>query len=84
MVIDSGETSPHEEPCVGCGEETAIGSIFFSDRREGRTPHGRPAFLCSECQKRVPADVHPVDMSDPEVYLAVVAAAQFVMRHGSI
>jgi hypothetical protein len=83
-VADVLENNPHQEPCVGCGEETAIGSIFFSDRREGKTPDGRPAFLCSECQNRAPAEAHPVDMSDPEVYMAVVAGAQFVMRHGSI
>jgi hypothetical protein len=42
--------SSAEEPCLGCGQETAVGSVFFSDRREITIPDGTRAFLCSECQ----------------------------------
>jgi hypothetical protein len=49
MIIDPGESNPHEEPCLACGEETAIGSVFFSDRHAGELPDGSRAFLCSEC-----------------------------------
>ena len=77
------EDNPHEEPCVSCGEETAIGSVFFSDRHEGTMPDGRRAFLCSECQKPVRAKQGSVDMSDPEVYMSMVAGAQFVFRESS-
>jgi len=39
-----------QEPCVGCGEETAVGSVFFSDRRAIDRSDGVRVFLCSECQ----------------------------------
>lgn len=45
-------TSSAQEPCVGCGQETAIGSVFFSDRREVAISDGTRTFLCSECQAR--------------------------------
>jgi hypothetical protein len=73
-------SSEREEPCLKCGEETAIGSVFFSDRREGTAPDGSRYFLCSECRKRVVPDDNSVDWSDPDVYLAVTAAAQFGFR----
>jgi len=41
-----------EEPCTGCGQETAIGSVFFSDRREVAVADGTRVFLCSECQSK--------------------------------
>lgn len=41
-----------EEPCVGCGEETAVGSSFFSDRRSITRSDGARVFLCSDCQAR--------------------------------
>jgi hypothetical protein len=41
-----------EEPCVGCGEETAVGSVFFSDRRDISRSDGARVFLCSDCQAR--------------------------------
>lgn len=45
-------TSSAEESCLGCGQETAIGSVFFSDRRKVAVSDGTRAFLCSECQAR--------------------------------
>jgi hypothetical protein len=88
MAIDPETTNPHLEPCEACGEETAVGSVFFSDRVEGNTPEGRKYFVCSECRKRVRLDdrhldERHVDWSDPEVYRAVVGAAQFVFRDSS-
>jgi hypothetical protein len=43
------------EPCASCGEETAVGSVFFSDRL--KIPRqGRPdAFLCGLCEARIRA-----------------------------
>jgi hypothetical protein len=41
-----------EEACMGCGQETAIGSVFFSDRREVHVADGTRVFLCSECQSK--------------------------------
>jgi hypothetical protein len=43
-------TSSADEPCLGCGQETAIGGVFFFDRREIDRSDGTRAFLCSECQ----------------------------------
>ena len=44
--------STAEEPCAGCGEETAVGSIFFSDRRSTSSGDGPRVYLCSECQAK--------------------------------
>ena len=52
MSNDTNEPNLHEEPCLSCGEETAIGSIFFSDRHENEGPDGR-VYLCSECVARI-------------------------------
>lgn len=55
MIVESGAESPHLEPCLICGEETAVGSVFFSDRREAVLPDGTRGFLCSECIRRLRA-----------------------------
>jgi hypothetical protein len=83
MIIDSDQSNPHEEPCLQCGEETAIGSVFYSDRREGTSPEGRRFFVCSECRIHIRAQAGGVDMSDPDVYMAILAAAQFTFRDSS-
>jgi len=44
--------STADQPCMGCGQETAAGSIFFSDRREVDVADGKRVFLCSECQSK--------------------------------
>ena len=79
-ILIDGNANPHLEPCGACGEETAIGSIFFSDRYEGTSPAGQRFFVCSECRKRVRAEAGGVDMNDPDVYWSIVAAAQFTFR----
>jgi hypothetical protein len=38
------------EPCLGCGEETAPGSVFYSDRREIDRDDGMRVFLCFDCR----------------------------------
>ena len=55
------------EPCVSCGEETAIGSVFFSDRRSVARPGGTPLFLCSECQARAHQARKGKPLTDAEV-----------------
>jgi CRISPR/Cas system-associated protein Cas10 (large subunit of type III CRISPR-Cas system) len=62
-----------EEPCVSCGEETAIGSVFFSDRREATAPDGSRYFVCSECLKRVTNREQLVDLDDPDLYRSLTA-----------
>ena len=44
--------STAEEPCVGCGEETVAGSVFFSDRRAIDRSDGVRVYLCSDCQSK--------------------------------
>ena len=38
------------EPCLSCGQETAPGSVFYSDRRDIKRDDGARVFLCSDCQ----------------------------------
>lgn len=40
------------EPCLRCGEETAVGSYFFSDRHTVDLEAGTKRYLCAECVKR--------------------------------
>jgi hypothetical protein len=47
--------SSAREPCAGCGEETAVGSVFFSDRHALTRSDGARAFLCSDCIAKVRA-----------------------------
>ena len=39
------------EPCVSCGEDTSIGSVFYSDRLVNRDG-GESRYLCSLCARR--------------------------------
>jgi hypothetical protein len=41
--------STPQEPCSRCGEETAVGSTYYSDRRSTVGRDGTHAFLCQEC-----------------------------------
>lgn len=74
-MADDKEIFPSSkvEPCVSCGEETASGSAFYSDRREAKTPEGAPYFVCSECLKRVHHGDHYVDLDDPDLYRALTS-----------
>ena len=47
--------SSAKEPCAACGEETAAGSAFFSDRRQTTRTDGARTFLCSDCLGRAHA-----------------------------
>ena len=42
-----------KEPCVVCGVETAIGSVFYSDRHRIGEGRGEPTYLCAECLARI-------------------------------
>ncbi len=41
------------EPCKVCGEETGVGSPFFSDRRTLTQADGGHFHVCSACQQRL-------------------------------
>jgi hypothetical protein len=42
-----------KEPCAVCGEETAIGSLFYSDRHTVEHTVGGRTYLCTLCDERV-------------------------------
>jgi hypothetical protein len=56
-----------QEPCISCGEETAVGSVFFSDRL--KIPRrGRPdAFLCVLCDAKIRASHNPPRLTHEDV-----------------
>ena len=43
------------EPCVVCGEETAVGSLFYSDRHVMELDGPGPKFLCGLCHSKARA-----------------------------
>jgi hypothetical protein len=59
------------EACAGCGEETAAGSAFYSDRREIDRQDGTHAFLCALCDQRVAASRRGTRMTDDELRLEI-------------
>jgi hypothetical protein len=77
MIVEPDVVNPHEEPCLTCGEETAVGSVFYSDRNRAQLPDGTPGFLCSECVKRIRAKGYPVEPSASRgVESSVIVLAQ--------
>jgi hypothetical protein len=59
--------SAAHEPCAECGEETAVGSVFFSDRRRIDRADGTVAYLCSLCDARLAASHHKERLTDEEI-----------------
>jgi hypothetical protein len=64
MIIEPDEANPHDEPCLVCGEETAVGSVFFSDRRDATLPDGTRGYLCSECIRQIRTHGHHEGLSE--------------------
>ncbi len=56
-----------KEPCAGCGEETAAGSVFYSDRHVIPIEGGASSFLCTLCGARVRSSRRGKPMTDAEV-----------------
>jgi len=52
------------EPCAACGEETAAGSVFFSDRRVIVYADGSTAYVCTLCDQQVAAARHGQHLDD--------------------
>lgn len=56
-----------QEPCASCGDETAVGSVLFSDRltipRDGRAD----AYLCGLCDAQIRASQKRTGMTDEEI-----------------
>ena len=56
-----------QEPCATCGEETAVGSVFFSDRLKVPGHGGPDAFLCGLCVAQVHSAHKPQRMTDRDL-----------------
>ena len=56
-----------EEPCLGCGDETAAGSVFFSDRHTVEHADGRRTYLCTLCDSRIRSSRRGRRLTDEEV-----------------
>jgi hypothetical protein len=61
-------TASHvKEPCLRCGEETAAGSVRYSDRLAARDPHGGDGFLCGLCLADLRGTRRGRQLTDEEV-----------------
>jgi hypothetical protein len=56
-----------KEPCIGCGEETAVGSIFYSDRHPIDQADGRRTHLCTLCDARIRSSGRGRRLTDDQV-----------------
>jgi hypothetical protein len=59
------------ETCAGCGEDTAIGSVFYSDRRGVDLKPGTQAFLCALCDQRIASSRRGRRLTDDELRNAI-------------
>jgi len=68
MTKETPTASPKaQEPCFSCGEETAVGSVFYSDRRVIDQTDGTRTYLCSLCAERLAARHHKGRLTDDEI-----------------
>ncbi len=54
-TVDEVVQTDAAEPCASCGEETAVGSVLYSDRHDLALAEGGRAHLCAECYQRARA-----------------------------
>ena len=65
MTIDPGRAmGGNGDPCLSCSEETAVGSVFYSDRHAVDLPGGERRYVCSLCYGRVRAKAIHEGISD--------------------
>ena len=55
------------EPCASCGEETAAGSVHFSDRTKIPQDGEQDAFSCGVCFARIRAAGKPERLTEQDV-----------------
>jgi hypothetical protein len=55
------------EPCLICGENTGVGSVFFSDRHVVVGADGRRAYLCTLDDSRIRASKRGKRLTDEQV-----------------
>jgi hypothetical protein len=67
MSGGSPRSSSATEPCLGCGEETAVGSVFFSDRHTAEHSDGPRTYLCTLCDARIRSSRKGKRLTDEEV-----------------
>jgi hypothetical protein len=53
------------EPCISCGEDTSVGSPFYSDRLVDRSG-GEARYLCSLCAQRARGSREVHEMTDDQ------------------
>jgi hypothetical protein len=66
-MAQQGVDRSAREPCAVCGDETAIGSLFYSDRRMIDEVGAEPAYLCSDCLTRIRSSRLGQPMTDEQV-----------------
>jgi hypothetical protein len=59
--------SSANEPCLACREETAVGSVFYSDRHAIAHTDGRRSYLCTLCDARIRSSKRGRRLTDEEV-----------------
>jgi hypothetical protein len=62
------------EPCLRCGDETAVGSPLFSGRRHVEHKGGS-AFLCQACDEQLAGSRRGKRLTDDEVRKLVDAGS---------
>jgi hypothetical protein len=67
MKAKHATPSTAREPCSVCGEETSVGSVFFSDRRSIDRPDGTVSYLCSLCEARLAAAHHQNRLTEEQI-----------------
>src|SRR5882762_11436367 len=72
-----------EEPCLACGEETAVGSVFYSDRLVVTHDDSSSAYLCSLCSARVRSSRRGARLTDEEVRNAVANGSAAALAWGN-
>ena len=81
---ESEPTTGPVEPCLVCGEETAVGSVFYSDRWNVSRDDGSTSCLCSLCGAHVGSSARGKRLTDDELRSLVangsMAAVKWVDR----
>jgi hypothetical protein len=75
--------SSAKEPCLACGEETAVGSVFYSDRLAVTHDDSLSAYLCSLCRARVRSSGRGRRLTDEEIRNAVANGSAAALAWGN-
>ena len=67
MLKHPQPASSAHEPCASCGEETAVGSVFFTDRMTLPRQGHPDAFLCGLCNARIRASYKKPQLTAEEL-----------------